>query len=256
MKNSQAPILRRLLFALSIVCFVASSPILEAAVTNVLALAGSQQYRREALSLMMADANEAGTALHLQDRMPFKESTMASYFIEPIFFTWRKLGVGYLDTGKYTLYFGKGNQLWVIDSTHQEDDAPGIIAQYTWPIEKLDTNAAYNLAMDWLRAFHADVDRLRESSDVSIDHWVCAGKPEKMFFVPVYVFNWETKGTGEFAAKVSLLSPTRTLISLRIADRNYNLRPSLPFTNLDHYMSETFTNFDRGWKRTPKRAGS
>lgn len=86
-----------------------------------------------------------------------------------------------------------------------------------------------------------DVKGLNRDFDVNVaidPYWnnVWMGELPKQRFTPIYVVSWLTKGKPHYSAgggaSVELFLPTKTLLSLRVEDSKYILRPPLVVTNL------------------------
>lgn len=125
---------------------------------------------------------------------------------------------------------------------HQEEDRRRWQAEYFWPISRVDTNAAYQLATQWLSAVGIDVKSLHQDCRLHVD----AAEPEGLGrrgdrFVPFYTVYWVQKGREGrgSAASVHMFLPTKTLVQLRVDDPQYNLRTPLVVTNFDASVSAT-----------------
>jgi hypothetical protein len=130
------------------------------------------------------------------------------------------------------------------------------------PLEQMDTNAAYQLATQWLASASMDVEQLNRDCQVQVavsPHWNGLSKLGQMpgkEFVPIYYVWWTLPekdapkiGGITFAsiARVELFLPTKKLIQMSVDDPKYILRRPLTFTNLNSLFPGTgrvfvFTN--------------
>jgi hypothetical protein len=118
---------------------------------------------------------------------------------------------------------------------HKNPVVPNVEMKFRWPLNRIDTNAAYQLATQWLSAVSMDVAGLNQDCHRSIRPWIPEGATN--YFVPVYRVSWGKD--GEPVALVELFLPTKTLRDLRVEKSKYILRKPIVITNLDFLLSQT-----------------
>jgi hypothetical protein len=104
--------------------------------------------------------------------------------------------------------------------------------QYRWPISRMDTNLAYQLAIQWLSELSIDVHALTNACRTHVTAMMVEGGRN---FVPLYWVYWqrpEEEGQRN-AALVELFEPTKTIRQLRVEDPQYILRKPVTVTNVD-----------------------
>ena len=109
------------------------------------------------------------------------------------------------------------------------------------PTNQIDTNAAYQLATQFLVAARVDVKRLDRDCKITIkpsDFWnglEPGGQLRQRTFVPIYDVFWKSPTrveNSDVAASVEVFTPTRTLLQLSVYQPGYILRDPIVFTNL------------------------
>lgn len=143
--------------------------------------------------------------------------------------------VGNVITESFAYYFSIDCKLSFVESTKQHERIMEWSKMYEWEMEKLDTDAAIRLAERWLRAAHMDVDALNaECARYAEPNRYYNSGIRGGYFIPIYDVRWSKKvgrRDKESVASVSLLMPEKRLISLRVENPKYNLRPSFVCTN-------------------------
>ena len=200
----------------------------------------TKAYQDEAFRLVLQEVNQVAAQLHLPEKLPIAETDLVASFINPFGYAYAKKAIGNATTRNYTYYVSQGNKFSYLEGTHQDEDCRRFQRLYTWPVSRIDTNQAYQLATQWLAAVSMDVEALNRDCSLVI-------KPERDYvhppqgkFVPVYYVYWRKAGKeGGSAADVRLFTPTKTLLQLRVEDPKYILRAPLLFTNLQFLLSQT-----------------
>ena len=196
-------------------------------------------FQNEGLRLVIEEANKVANELKLNEKLPITKSNLCRAFIGPFGYTYKNKGVGNVDTTNYS--YGVEQSYKFSDLTIANFDARcrEYFEKYQWPIERLDTNAAYQLATQWLTAVHMDVKGLNRDFDVHVAldpywHGVQLGQLPKHKFSPIYYLWWtpKDKESESGGAYVELFLPTKTLLQLSVGDAKYILRPPVVFTNL------------------------
>ncbi len=203
-------------------------------------------YNQEALRLLLLEANDMAQRLKLPEKLPITEKDVVERFIVPYGVIRHRAMIGNVRTKDYAYHVSVGHKTSYVEGTHQEEDARKWLEQCKWPRSQMDTNAAYELATQWLAAASMDVGGLNRDCTVRVelnDFWNNANSEKKTTFIPMYVVSWFSpenvrEGVGA-AASVQLFAPTKTLISLRVEDSKYILRKPLAFTNSDVLLGES-----------------
>jgi hypothetical protein len=208
-------------------------------------------YRKEALGLILAEANHIGQALHLPERLPIRESELTESYFGPVRYAQETGGIGTISTANYNYSIARANKLCYVVGTHQLEDCLKWEKNYLWPLSHMDTNAAYQLATQWLAAASMDVRALSREYHLLIETDHLYVRPPPGNFVPVYSVAWckpfqplpgiiYASGTPQWdpVASVRLFLPTKTLIQLCVEDPKYILRAPVTFTNLDALLAK------------------
>jgi hypothetical protein len=197
-------------------------------------------YRKEALRLVIEEANRVARELNLSEQMPITESNLMAVYISPPRMT--RIGFGNITTSNYTYYMTVGDKFSYLEQAHARQGFDQLRSQYLWPMSRRDTNSAYQVATQALSATSMDVAALNSDCDVHVDTFLPEGVNGK-HFVPVYWIYWTVKKGQSFgpAATVELFAPTKTIRQLRVNKSEYILRKPLEITNLDSLLSQTNT---------------
>jgi serpin B len=207
-------------------------------------------YKKEALRLVLAEANRVAQELQLPEKLPIEETNLVSIYIaNPWVGIGSGLGIGNITTSNYTYYMTVGGKFSYLTKRNLDQDFDCLKAEYQWPLSRIDTNAAYQLAIKWMTAVSMDVRGLNNCPHIEISPWI----PEdaKDYFVPVYRIRWSVKANQPYTdnvgnkyewhsiASVELLLPTKDLRQLRVEESKYILRKPLEVTNLDYLLGLT-----------------
>jgi hypothetical protein len=190
-------------------------------------------YEKQALRLVIQEANRVATELHLEEQLPITEKGLVGWYISPPEMARVTKAVGNVATSNYAYYVSIENKFCFLEGMHQDGDRRRWHAQYSWPISLIDTNAAYQLARHWLNAASMDVEGLNQDCTLHIHTYTEAdGDGKATRFLPVYWVYW-TKGTEGHGsvASVELFAPTKTLMQIRVEDSKYILREPLHIQN-------------------------
>lgn len=198
-------------------------------------------YQREALRLLIQEANRVARDLQLHETLPITESNLTRVYIGPFGYNYEMRAIGNITTSNYWYFVkrdDKFSDLTVVDIDARCRD---YAAHYSCRRDQLDTNGAFQLAAQWLSAANMDVQGLNRdySVHVALDpYWngLRMGEVPKRSFVPIYIVSWLPLDKPEYsagsAAWVELFLPTKTLLNLSVENPKYILRPPLVFTNL------------------------
>ena len=217
------------------------SPQLVSSVRNMHELMSTTPaYHNEALHLVLAEANRVANELMLPESLPITEASLTASYITPPRMAQRIGAIGNVTTANYTYFCSVGNKFSYLTKTDLEHDYPRMRKESLLPMSLMNTNAAYQLATQFLAAASMDVTALNRDCHVHILAFTPEGEQGK-HFVPVYWVYWtppEQEGHGSVAS-VELFEPTKTVRQLRVEDAKYILRSPLQITNLDYLLSQT-----------------
>jgi hypothetical protein len=196
-------------------------------------------YKQEAKRLVIEEANRVAKELNLPEPLPITEASVVESFIPPPRIAQGMKSVGTITTSNYFYGVSVGKKFSCLNKTRSESEYPQLQRDYLWPMAKMDTNGAFQLATQWLNAISVDVQSLNRDCPVIIRAWTPEGK-KGAHFVPVYWVVWANKPAGEGSvASVELFAPTKTIRQLAINDSKYILRNPLVFTNLTELLSQS-----------------
>lgn len=197
-------------------------------------------YRDAAVKLVLHEANEVAKDLRLPEQLPITESNIVEYHIGTFGFNYAHRSVGFVTTKNYSYYVSKGDKFSDLVVANYDQTCLKLKSQ-SLPIAQLNTNAAYQLATQWLSAALMDVKGLNRDCKVHTavsPFWnglVNLGDRPRSQFVPIYYVWWtspEDEANGGSTANVEFFSPTKKLLQLTVSDPKYILRKPLVFTNL------------------------
>lgn len=199
-------------------------------------------YHDEALKLVLQEANEVAKALHLSEKLPITRADVVHAFIGPFGYAYVNHSLGNITTRNYFYNVRDGYKFSNLAREGVVEMCRRYQEEYLWPLVRMDTNAAYRLATQWLAAVSVDVKALSRDHRVTVicDHDYVFAPPGK--FVPVYVVSWlNDPGVMRGGAYVRLFEPTETLLELSVDDPKYILRKPLVVTNLAFLLTQTNT---------------
>ena len=168
------------------------------------------------------------------EQLPITKTNLIEAHIAPP--RMAKIGIGNITTSNYVYYISVGDKFSFLVRTHLEAEYSQLQKQYLWPMSRMDTNAAYQLATQFLAAVSMDVKALNRDCDLTIRAFTPEGK-NGSHFVPVYWVSWGKDGKP--IASVELFEPTKTIRQMHVNKSEYILRKPLEITNLDYLLSQT-----------------
>jgi hypothetical protein len=211
-------------------------------------------YEKEAKRLLIEEATKVATELGLPEELPLAESNIVQSFIAPFGFAYTKGAVGNLTSHGYWYVSKVGWRLSEVTIANWSGVCASYARQYRWPSDRLNTNAAYNLATQWLAAVSMDVAGLNRDCDMHAapdPHWnrFRWNTPfTNATFTPIYCVYWiprQTTNQPSVAAEVKLFAPDKTLLSIRMEDPKYILRKPLHFTNVDELLAHPTSRWQK-----------
>jgi hypothetical protein len=204
----------------------------------------TKAYSHEAFRLVLQEANRVAGELGLPEKLPITEGDLVTRYLSPFGCAYVQKAIGNVTTRNYTYYVSQGNRFSYLEGTRQAADCRRYQRLYTWPLSRMDTNQAYQLAIHWLGAAGMDVAALSRDCSVVVQPEKDYVHPPQDKFVPVYYVYWrkrdaQARRVPNVPASVRLFTPDKTLLQLRVEDPKYILRPPLVFTNLQFLLSQT-----------------
>lgn len=202
---------------------------------NKFLLSASPAYRKEVTSLLLLEANRVAQALSLPEKLPIFETNGTRVTVYPPRLAKNMKGIGNVITSNYTYHVSVGYKFSALTRTLLQQEDNQLKAKYILPINQMDTNAAFQLATQFLTAASMDVAVLTRDCDVRINTAATDGQDGE-HFVPLYSISWVEKGKEERrgnAASVELFLPTKFLQQMHVNKSEYILRHPLQITNPD-----------------------
>lgn len=195
-------------------------------------------YRKEALKLIIGEANHIAHELNLQENLPITRSNIVETYIAPPRLGQASKNIGNVTTSNYFYAVFSGG-LFALTRIHADEEYNKLKIKYTWPISQIDTNAAYQAATQFLANVSVDVKGLNRDCNI---HILAMGRNGK-FFVPAYRVYWVPKGQKGHGsvAGVELFKPSKILWQFYVKQPKYVLRKPIKITNLNYLLSQTNT---------------
>jgi hypothetical protein len=197
-------------------------------------------YQKEALRLMIADANRTARQLDLPEKLPINRASLVGFYVSPPRLSQFTKTIGTISTSNY-LYAPFAGRGFVVVRRDLEQKEMRLQAEYLSPANQMDTNAAYQEAAQILWKADIAVNVLNRDCRVSVMTSVLEGQTNR--FVPIYWVTWSEKSDGHLpsGASVELFEPTKMILQLQVLGSQYILRKPLMITNLDFHLSPTNT---------------
>ena len=204
----------------------------------------TEAYTKEARRLLLEEATQVATELSLPEELPLVEDVV-KFSIAPFGMAYIEKSVGSVESRHYHYMAHKGWRFSELLIANWSTVCANYVRNYRWQSDRLDTNAAYNLATQWLAAVSMDVAGLNRDCVMHAaptTHWnrFRWNTPfTNATFTPIYSVYWIPRQStnNQVAATVELFAPDKTLLDLRVVDPKYILRTPLQFTNLDELLA-------------------
>src|SRR5262249_6193153 len=113
-------------------------------------------YEKEARRLVLEEATKVATELGLPEELPLTESDIVRSFIVPFGYAYMEKAVGNVESRHYMYFVRKAWRFSTLVIANSSGVEASYARQYRWASDRLDTNAAYNLATQWLAAVSMD----------------------------------------------------------------------------------------------------
>lgn len=195
-------------------------------------------YQKEVLQLLIEEANRVAQELNLQDDLPIARTNLLEAYISPPRLAYAAKHLGNITTSNYVYYISQGDKFSSLVKVHLEQEERELISQDHRPLSQMDTNAAYQLAMQFLQRASMDTEALNTNCTIYIATCLPEGR-NGGYFVPIYWITWAEKAAERGGASVELYLPTKSILQLHVNKSEYILRKPLVITNLDYLLSQT-----------------
>lgn len=207
---------------------VSKAPPLAGSQTNSLS---AEAYNTEIVRLVVEEANKVATQLKLEEPVPIRSEDLIGTYVTPYALA-KEIGArGNVATRNFGYFVSLDSKFSFLIGMHQEEDCRKWQKRFVLPTSRIDTNAAYQMATQWLAAGSMDVEALNRDYPVVVEVSdpylrIPAGR-----FLPVYWVYWAKlpRGTGSVAS-VRLFAPLRKLMQLRVEEPKYIRREALKIT--------------------------
>lgn len=207
-------------------------------------------YQKEALRLVIEEANRVAQELNLPEQLPILQTNLLEAYITPPRMAQGMKAIGNITTSNYVYYISVGNKFSFLVRTRLEEEERQARSKYLWPMNEINTNAAYQMATQFLKAASMDVEALNTNCNLFVNSYIPEGKNGK-YFVPIYWVVWSEKDKDHGGASVELCLPTKALLQMHVNKSEYILRQPLQITNLDFLLSQTNAPVVIKLQRTP-----
>ena len=199
-------------------------------------------YQEEALHLIIREANNVAAALNLPEKLPIVVSNLTTFHVSPFGFAYGYKMIGNITTKKYIYGIACGNKFNLVGIANYEKACLALVESQPLEKSKIDTNAAYYMASNWLSQAAIDVAGLNRDCTRHVElspfwnsHVSVKDRKQNKFF-PFYTVSWtypqDTTQEHGGAAEVEIYTPTKMLLQLSFSDPKYILRKPVVFTNL------------------------
>jgi hypothetical protein len=213
----------------------------------------TEAFTKEARRLLLEEATKVAAELRLPEELPLTESNIVQSYISPFGLAYTDKAIGNVTSRRYWYMANANWKFSGLTIANLSGVCASYARQYRWQSDRLNTNAAYSMATQWLAAASMDVSGLNRDCvmhAVPAPHWN-RFKLDTAFtnatFTPIYYVYWiprqSTNGFG--AAEVELFAPEKVLLTLRMEDPKYILRPPLHFTNLDELLAHPTSRWQK-----------
>lgn len=224
----------------------------------------TEAYTKEARRLVLEEATKVATEMGLPEELPLTESNIVESVIAPFGLAYIEEVVGNVTSHRYRYYVREGWRFSRLTTPNWTEVCASYARQYRWPSDRLDTNAAYNLATQWLAAISMDVAGLNRDCVMQAvpappwNRYMLDTHFTNATFTPIYLVYWVPREStnGFAAAAVKLFAPDQILLSLTVEDPKYILRKPLQFTNLDELLANPTSSWHRRLSQTPSDKGA
>lgn len=207
-----------------------------------LLLTRTSAYEKEAVKVMLKEANKVASDLHLTETLPLtKENIQGAFVSIPLYVD--VAGLGHIVTSNYTYYMAVSNKFNHLTITHLADKVEYVYKKkYRWRTNRADTNEAVRVARELLSQARIDVPSLETNTFIRLIQCDMG----LGYYCPIYWIGWLKKGVAvrnmddvPSVAEVWFLLPERKILNLVVWDGQYILRDSLVVTNTLELLRKT-----------------
>ncbi len=213
-------------------------------------------YQVEVVNLLVAEANRVATQLKLPERMPITRSNLVSVHVHP-----PGMGeaapmlvgaLGYISTSNYIYHVNHNRKFSDLIQRNLEKEWVDERKTYMWPVDRVDTNKALQIAGQMLTDAGVDLQALNRDCSVRVAFGRYGDK-----FVPDYWVTWGKP--GKLIAFVEFLQPTFIIRQLHVMEGEYILRKPIEIQNLESLLNppgkldSRDTNQIPAWRRVEER---
>lgn len=179
--------------------------------------------------LILDEANAVALALALPEDLPITENKVTHEYICPEWFSQRTGAVGNISTRKFTYYVSHDRKFCYLERMHYQATDEGWRGLQSLTLSDSETNTAYELATNWMRAVGMDVTGLNRDFKTIIAPETSDGRGARREFGRVWWVYWAVGQEGEGSvASIRLSLPEKRLMQLRVENPKYILRDPLP----------------------------
>lgn len=192
---------------------------------NPFSLAMPPHYREHAVKLMLQEVNSEAKLLNLSEDLPITEQNALEIIVGPPGLAEFVDGAGSIMTPNFHYTLTADFRLKFISPLKFDKPVERLQLKEKclWPVERVDTNAAHQIAIQSLKLLYADVNALERDCTLTVTFWH-PDESDQQHFVPLYFVGWIKD--KQPIADVELLEPGHSI-------RKVSLRPPyiLPRTN-------------------------
>lgn len=194
-------------------------------------------YQKEALKLLIQEANQAATELRLPETLPISETNLTEEFVLTYGMARAMNEIGNVTTSNYLYCVGPSNKFNQVLEVHGDEFRDRLAKQYSgqfWRPSQADTNAACQLAMGWLAAASVDINAMDNDCRKMVFFMKLGGIGTNSWYMPVFWVAWKHKSSKRdvSVAYVELYLPEKRLMQLHVTETKYILRKPLEVPNI------------------------
>jgi hypothetical protein len=193
----------------------------------------SLAYKATVLAMALAQANQVAQQLNLPCQKPIEHSDLKWAYVSPpglskpllpsVSFDTKDFAYSFTD-GKLHVIHGFAYSNWDMEHYHQWVKMRSLV----------DSNAAYQLAAQWLSTVSVNVPALNRNYPLTVGQPFFWADPSSAtntnrVTLPIYQVKWGNP--GDPAVAVEIFGPTKELMDLHVEDQSFSTRTNLFLTN-------------------------
>jgi hypothetical protein len=192
----------------------------------------TKAYQEEALRMLLEEANSAARELGLKENLPILKNDLIEVHIgSPA-----RIALGTISTTNYAYVAGVGRAFSSLVLRDRIGTFERARAKYTWPISRMDTNHAFQVATQLLASVRIDVAALNRECSIGVGASILE-ETDGRSFVPIYWVAWGK--SGRTPASIEFLEPERSVRQIHIYEPRYILRKPAIIPNLAELLGQT-----------------